>query len=163
MNFQSFGFLTFLVITAAVCLGAARWDRRIAAECLTLACLIFYVIGGGWAALLVLVLGMAVSAAAVRYLTAPDIRVQPEEDGPAAYAYPRTAARRRRCLYLAAAWHTGVLAVFKYTGFVTGGRLSIGWVPLGLSFFTFQQLWLLKEAYTGGFRPEREALPAYFL
>ena len=102
MNFQSFGFLTFLVITAAVCLGAARWDRRIAAECLTLACLIFYVIGGGWAALLVLVLGMAVSAAAVRYLTAPDIRVQPEEDGPAAYAYPRTAARRRRCLYLAA-------------------------------------------------------------
>ena len=161
MNFQSFGFLTFLVITAAVCLGAARWDRRIAAECLTLACLIFYVIGGGWAALLVLVLGMAVSAAAVRYLTAPDIRVQPEEDGPAAYAYPRTAARRRRCLFLAAAWHIGVLAVFKYTGFVTGGRLSIGWVPLGLSFFTFQQLWLLKEAYPGGFRPEREALPLY--
>ena len=161
MNFQSFGFLTFLVITAAVCLGAARWDRRIAAECLTLACLIFYVIGGGWAALLVLVMGMAVSAAAERHITAPDIRVQPEEDGPAAYAYPRTAARRRRCLYLAAAWHTGVLAVFKYTGFVTGGRLSIGWVPLGLSFFTFQQLWLLKEAYTGGFRPEREALPLY--
>ena len=64
---------------------------------------------------------------------------------------PRPAARRRRCLFLAAAWHIGVLAVFKYTGFVTGGRLSVGWVPLGLSFFTFQQLWFLKEVYTGAF------------
>ena len=161
MNFQSFGFLAFLAVTAAVCLGAARWDRRIAAGCLTLACLVFYIIGGGWAALLVLVLGLAVSAAAVRYLTTPDIRVQAEGDGPAAYAYSRTAVRRRRCLTLAAAWHIGVLAVFKYTGFVTGGRLSVGWVPLGLSFFTFQQLWLLKEAYTGGFRPEGGALPLY--
>ena len=161
MNFQSFGFLAFLAAATAVCLGLARWDRRIAAKCLTLACLIFYIIGGGWAALLVLALGLAVSTAAVGYLTAPDIRVQPEGDGPAARAYPRTAAQRRHCLCLAAAWHTGVLAVFKYTGFVTGGRLSPGWVPLGLSFFTFQQLWLLKEAYTGGFRPEREDLPLY--
>ena len=37
MNVQSFGFLAFLAVTAAVCLGMARWDRRIAAECLTLA------------------------------------------------------------------------------------------------------------------------------
>ncbi len=161
MNVQSFGFLAFLAATAAACLGMARWNRSAAAECLALACLVFYILGGGWAALLVLVLGMAVSAAAVGYLTAPDIRVQPEGDGPAARAYPRPAARRRRCFYLAAAWHIGVLAVFKYTGFVTGGRLSVGWVPLGLSFFTFQQLWLLKEAYTGGFRPERKDLPLY--
>ena len=55
MNFQSFGFLAFLAAATAVCLGLARWDRRIAAECLTLACLIFYIIGGGWAALLELV------------------------------------------------------------------------------------------------------------
>ena len=27
-----------------------------------------------------------------------------------------------------------------------------GWMPLGISFFTFQQLWLLKEAYTGQYR-----------
>lgn len=161
MNFQSFGFLAFLVITAAVCLGVARWDRSIAAECLTLACLVFYVIGGGWAALLLLVLGLAVSTAAVRVLTTPDFRIQSGGDGPTAYAYPRTDARRRRCLILAAAWHVGVLAVFKYAGFVTGGRFSIGWAPLGLSFFTFQQLWLLKEAYTGGFRPERGDLRLY--
>ena len=163
MSFQSFGFLAFLLVTVSVCLAAARWDRSIAAECLTLACLVFYIIGGGWAALLVLVLGLAVSAAAVRVLTTPDFRIQPGGDGPTAYAYPRTNARRRRCLILAAAWHVGVLAVFKYAGFFTGGRFSLGWVPLGLSFFTFQQLWLLKEVYTGGFRPdsERRVLPLY--
>ena len=153
MNFQSFGFLAFLAVTVTVCLTAARRNRSLAAGCLTLACLLFYVIGGGFAALPVLALGLAVSAAAVRYLTTPDFRIRPTGDGPAAYAYPRTADRRRRCLYLSAAWHIGVLAVFKYTGFLTVGRFSIGWAPLGLSFFTFQQLWLLKEAYTGGFRP----------
>ena len=64
MNFQSFGFLAFLLVTASACLTLARWDRRIAAECLTLACLIFYIIGGGWAALLVLAAGLAVSLTA---------------------------------------------------------------------------------------------------
>ena len=162
MNFQSFGFLAFLLVTVTLCLIIARRDRSVAAGCLTLACLVFYVSGGGCAALLVLALGLGVSAAAVRYLTTPDFRIRPTGDGPAAYAYPRTAARRRRCLILAAAWHVGVLAVFKYAGFFTGGRVSPGWVPLGLSFFTFQQLWLLKEAYTGGFRPARgDNLPLY--
>ncbi len=162
MSFQSFGFLAFLLVTVSVCLGLARRDRRLAAKVLTLGCLAFYIIGGGWAAFLALAAGLAVSAAAVRYLTAPDIRVRAEGDGPAACARPRTASRRRRCVMLAAAWHVGVLAVFKYTGFVTGGRFSLGWVPLGLSFFTFQQLWLLKEAYGGGFCPgEGDSLILY--
>jgi len=64
MNVQSFGFLAFLAAAAAVCLGMARWDLHAAAECLALACLVFYILGGGWAALLVLVLGMAGYAAA---------------------------------------------------------------------------------------------------
>ena len=163
MNFQSFGFLAFLAAAIAVCLGLARWDRRIAAKCLTLACLFFYIAGGGWAAFLVLAAGLAVSAAAVRRLTTMRIRVLAGGDGPSAYGDPRTPGQRRLCLALAAAWHIGVLAVFKYAGFVTGGRLSLGWVPLGLSFFTFQQLWLLKEAYTGGFRLEEgDSLPQAF-
>lgn len=162
MNFQSFGFLAFLLVTAALCLTLARRNRPLAANCLSLACLVFYVSGGGWAALAVLTLGLGVSAAAVRRLTAPEIRIRAGDDGPYAYAYPRTASRRRRCLYLAAAWHVGVLAVFKYAGFFTAGRVDLGWVPLGLSFFTFQQLWLLKEAYTGGFRPgQGDSLPLY--
>ena len=159
MNFQSFGFLAFLVITVSVCLGLARRDRNIAAECLTLASVVFYVIGGGWSALLVLAVGLAVSAAAVHYLS--DFQVRPTGDGPAAYFRPRPPARRRWCLIVAAAWHIGVRAGFKYTGFVTGGRFSLGWAPLGLSFFTFQQLWLLKEAYTGAFRPKGKDLPLH--
>lgn len=148
MNFQSFGFLAFLIITTALCLTAARRDRHIAAEILTLACLAFCLIGGGWASFLVLAAGLAVSTAAVHRLTA---------DAPAG-----TPSQRRRCLILAAVWHAAVLAVFKYAGFLTGGAVSLGWVPLGLSFFTFQQLWLLKESYTGGFRPgQGDSLPLY--
>lgn len=135
MNFQSLGFLAFLTLTVCVCLAAARRDRRIAAGCLTLACLFFYIVGGGWTALAALLAGLCMSDAALRSLTAET-------------------KNRRLCLTLAAAWHIGVLTIFKYSGFLTGGRISPGWVPLGLSFFTFQQLWLLKEAYTGGFRPE---------
>ena len=35
----------------------------------------------------------------------------------------------------------------------TGGAVEVGWAPLGLSFFTFQQLWLLKEVCTGEYVP----------
>lgn len=158
MSFQSFGFLAFLTVTAAVCLTAARRDRNAAARCLTLASAAFYIIGGGWAAFLVLAAGLAVSTAAVRYLAA-GAPIDGAHDG---YGPAKSPAPRRLCLILAAAWHIGVLAVFKYAGFFTGGAASVGWAPLGLSFFTFQQLWLLKECYTGGFRPAcGDSLPLY--
>lgn len=165
MVFQSFGFLAFLPVAAGVCLSAARRSRPAAVRCLTAAGLVFYAAGGGWGALLVLAAGLAVSAAAVRVLTAEDVRALPGGGGPRTRGDARSAARRRLCLVLAAAWHIGVLTAFKYTGFLTGGRISPGWAPLGLSFFTFQQLWLLKEAYTGGFRPgpgDSLALYAFF-
>ncbi|WP_300344790.1 MBOAT family protein [uncultured Oscillibacter sp.] len=165
MVFQSFGFLAFLPVAAGVCLSAARRSRPAAVRCLTAAGLVVYAAGGGWGALLVLEAGLAVSAAAVRVLTAEDVRALPGGGGPRTRGDARSAARRRLCLVLAAAWHIGVLTAFKYTGFLTGGRISPGWAPLGLSFFTFQQLWLLKEAYTGGFRPgpgDSLALYAFF-
>ena len=159
MNFQSFGFLAFLALTTAVCLAAGRRSRPLAATCLTLACLVFYIAGGGWAALLVLTAGLAVSAAAVGYLTVP---APVPAGGGGSSEYGKSPIQRRRCLILAAAWHVGVLAVFKYAGFFTGGAVSLGWSPLGLSFFTFQQLWLLKEAYTGSFYPgPGDSLPLY--
>ena len=136
MNFQSFGFLAFLLVTATLCLTIARRDRRIAVGGLTLACLLFYIGGGGWAAFLVLAAGLAVSAIAVRRLTTMRIRVLAGGDGPYAYADPRTPGQRRLCLALAAVWHIGVLAVFKYTGFFTGGGGSPGWGPLGPRLFS---------------------------
>lgn len=135
MSFQSVSFLAFLAVTLVLCLPAGRRHRQMGELLLTLACLLFCAVGMGWKGLLVLLAGMVVTAAALQRLCAA------EERG------------RRWTLILACGWHIAVLAVFKYAGFFSGGAVSIGWAPLGLSFFTFQQLWLLKEAYTRQYEP----------
>lgn len=147
MSFQSLSFLLFLAVTAAVCLILRRKSTSSALAALEVACLVFYLAGGGWQSFLVLAVGVVVTRAALLRLTDPACR------------------DHRRVLALACIWHVAVLLAFKYTGFFTGGALSIGWVPLGLSFFTFQQLWLLKEVYTGAYVPaqdERLFLFAFF-
>ena len=138
MSFQSLSFLAFLAVTLGVCLPLGRRNLRWGQAVLTLFCLAFYVLGGGWAALLVLLAGAAVTVAAVRYLTSGG----------------KTEKQRRAAAAVAIVWHVAVLLVFKYTGFFTGGAVGLGWAPLGLSFFTFQQIWCIKEVYTGAFRPE---------
>ena len=143
MSFQSLSFFAFLAVTLAVCLTLRKKSRTSAVMALELACLVFYVLGGGWRGLIVLAAGVAVTRAAALRLGA---------DAP----------HRRRTLTLACVWHVGVLLVFKYTGFFTGGALDIGWAPLGLSFFTFQQLWLLKELYTGQTELKADAPLALF-
>ena len=130
MSFQSLSFFAFLAAVLAVCLPLRRRNAASAVMALELACLVFYVAGGGWRGLIVLAAGVAVTRCAA-------LRLGPED------------TCRRRTLVLACAWHVGVLLVFKYAGFLTGGAAEIGWAPLGVSFFTFQQLWLLKELYTG--------------
>ena len=92
MVFQSFGFLAFLPVAAGVCLSVARRSRPAAVRCLTAAGLVFYAAGGGWGALLVLAAGLAVSAAAVRALTAEDARALPGGDGPRTRGDARSAA-----------------------------------------------------------------------
>ena len=138
MSFQSLSFLACLAVTLGVCLPLGRRNLRWGQAALTLFCLVFYVLGGGWAALLVLLAGAAVTVAAVRYLTSGG----------------KTEKQRRAAAAVAIVWHVAVLLVFKYTGFFTGGAVDLGWAPLGLSFFTFQQIWCIKEVYTGAFRPE---------
>ncbi len=148
MSFQSFGFLAFLAVTAGVCLFPG--GRRFRLGFLTAASLVFYIAGAGWRGLAVLILGLCVSAGAVRYA---ERTVSVPAGGPG--GPDRRNPRVRLVFGLAAAWHIGVLAVFKYSGFLTGGLLSAPWAPLGLSFFTFQQLWLLHETACGRFHPER--------
>ena len=138
MSFQSLSFLAFLAVTLGVCLPLGRRNLRWGQAALTLFCLAFYVLGGGWAALLVLLAGAVVTVAAVRYLASGG----------------KTEKQRRAAAAVAIVWHVAVLLVFKYTGFFTGGAVDLGWAPLGLSFFTFQQIWCIKEVYTGAFRPE---------
>lgn len=144
MSFQSLGFLAFLTVTVLACTAVGRKRPRFGEVLLTAACLWFCLLDGA-AGLLVLCAGTAVTALAVRFLAG---------EGP----------RRRRVLALACGYHIAVLAVFKYTGFLSGGALSVGWVPVGLSFFTFQQLWLLKEVYAGQYVPQKgDALLLYAL
>ena len=133
MAFQSIGFLVFLLVTLGVCLPVGQKSVRAAKGLLTAACVLFYCWGFTRNALvsaLVLTVGAAVTYAAAR-------RMSSGHGG------------RKAVFTAAVVWHVAVLVAFKYTGFFTGGALALPFAPLGLSFFTFQQIWYLKEVYTG--------------
>ena len=139
MSFQSLAFFGFLAAALAVCLTAGRRSPRMGAALLAAASAVFYLLGPGGPAVVLgglacLLLGIAVTAWALRHMG-------------------RAGADRRRTMALACCYHIAVLVGFKYTEFLTGGAVEVGWAPLGLSFFTFQQLWLLKEAYTVEYVP----------
>ena len=128
MGFQSLEFLLFLAISVSVCLWMGRRKDAVAGRRALLAVsLLFYLEQGK--GLTELLLGVLVTLLAVRYLTSG-----------------KGGSGRRWVLACACGYHIVVLAVFKYA--------NPGWMPVGLSFFTFQQLWLLKEVYTGQFRPD---------
>lgn len=142
MSFQSFTFLAFFILTLIVCLALGRRSRVGGQTALLAASVVFYLwdLSRGY---VVILLGAMVSYGVGRNLVSGTL-------GP----------RGRRLFWAAVCYHIAVLVVFKYTGFFTGGAVSVGWAPLGLSFFTFQQLWYLKEAYTGQFpAAEIERLP----
>ena len=137
MSFQSLSFLLFLAVTVCACLWAGRKKQVVGLYLLAAACGVFCLLGNrGFISLWVILLGCRVTRAAERRFS--------------------DSQKRKRALVLACIWHIAVLMVFKYTGFLTGGAVSIGWAPIGLSFFTFQQLWYLKEVYTGEFVPQQE-------
>lgn len=115
MSFQSLSFLAFLAVTLGVCLPLGRRNLRWGQAALTLFCLVFYVLGGGWAG----AFGAAGRGRGDRGGGAvSDLRRQNGETAPAAAA-------------VAIVWHVAVLLVFKYTGFFTGGAVDLGWAPLG--------------------------------
>lgn len=142
MNFQSLSFLLFLAVTVLACLAVGRKNRTAARWLLLLACVVFYCSAfdrralGGFGVLLG---GALVTRAAI------------------------TAPRPARGLYLTAVcWHVGILLWYKCAGFIDP-TLYHGWMPLGLSFFTFQQLWLLAESYRGNVSPREEGTGAFLL
>jgi D-alanyl-lipoteichoic acid acyltransferase DltB (MBOAT superfamily) len=127
MSFQSLSFFIFLALTVLLCLSVGRKNKAAAAGLLLVACGIFYLWSLDRQALsgFLVLLGGAI----VTYGTV-------------------TGAKRNGVYLLAACWHIGALLWFKCVGFFNP-ELYRGWMPLGLSFFTFQQLWLLHESYTG--------------
>ncbi len=163
MNFQSISFLAFLAVTVAICRMIALfydWQVHVHpwppepvkerfvfrnSQMLAILSLIFYLFGCSEASQLgVLLAGLLVSWFAVR-------RMQSGK------------GNRRRVLILAAGWHIAVLAFYKYAAYLNGGVLTPPTIPLGLSFFTFQQLWLLAEVYRGNFTLGKEERTGFFL
>ena len=133
MNVQSLTFLVFLTGTVCLCRMAGRWGRQWQITLLLAASLIFYLWGGTSDALWGC--GLLACSAMVTLLAANALRKK----------------RSRSVLAAAACWHLAVLMLFKYTGFLSGGAVRVPFVPMGISFFTFQQLWYLHEVYTGAF------------
>ena len=129
MNVQSLAFLAFLTITVCVCRLLPK--ERILV--LLAASLVFYLWGGTPAALWGC--GLLTVSSVVSYFSANTLRKH----------------RRKSVLLAAVCYHIIVLGVFKYTGFFTGGAVRMPFVPLGISFFTFQQIWYLREVYSGVF------------
>ena len=142
MNFQSLSFLIFLLLTVPVYLAAGRKNRLAGMWLLLAACGVFYLWSFDrmtWGGFLVLLGGAVVTFAAV------------------------TARNSGRGLHVAAAcWHIGALLWFKCVGFFDP-TLYRGWMPLGLSFFTFQQLWLLSESYRGNVSLRKEDKGTFLL
>ncbi len=66
------------------------------------------------------------------------------------------AARRKPWLVAGLAFNLGLLGLFKYAGFIAGmfGLTGPGLIlPLGISFFTFQQVMFLVDSYRGEVKP----------
>lgn len=141
MNVQSLAFLAFLTVTVCVCRLTGPSLRTWA---LLAAGLVFYLWNGTAAAFGGC--GLLLLSSLVTLWAAGRIRA----DHP----------RRKAVFTAAVCWHVVLLAVFKYAGFLTGGAWHTPFVPLGISFFTFQQLWYLHEVYTGRFA-ETPSVGAY--
>ena len=130
MNVQSLAFLALLTVTVCVCrlLGQRRQVWALLA-----ASLVFYLWSGTPAAWWGC--GLLLVSSLVSLLAAKRLRQTP-----------------RKSVFLSAVcYHIVILGVFKYTGFLTGGAVQTPFVPLGISFFTFQQIWYLHEIYTGAY------------
>lgn len=127
MNLQSLSFLVFFTALLLLTLLIARRERLYAERVLLLGSLVFAFSFGRGAVLLLF------SA----WLTAF-----------AADCLSRGFQNRKTILIAACVYHLAVLCFFKYAGFFTGKSILM---PVGISFFTFQQLWYLKECYEGSF------------
>lgn len=127
MAFQSFSFLLSFAAALPVTLLLARKSER-AAERLLLLLSVGFAFSFGWKAVFLL-FGSFVTAFSVDLLT-------------------RLEEQRVRVFRLAVLWHLGVLCLFKYAGLFKDAPLAM---PVGLSFFTFQQIWYLKMCCYDGF------------
>ena len=144
MLFNSYEFiLLFLPVTFFVFFAIARLGREAAIAWLVVASLFFY---GWWnpSYLILILLSMVVNFGFGEFIS----RAHEQ----------RRSTRAKTGLVLGLMLNLGVLAYFKYAGFfigninaLTGSSVDLGRIvlPLAISFFTFQQIAYLVDAYKG--------------
>ncbi|WP_321392730.1 MBOAT family protein [Emcibacter sp.] len=142
MLFNSYEFIfAFLPVTVALFFLVSRFDHEKAIGVLVLASLFFY---GWWNPkyLFLIILSMAINYGVGRLLGNGD----------------KSRGRKRTILTLGIVFNLGLLGYYKYAGFfvenvaaLTGLDWQIGTIilPLAISFFTFQQIAYLVDAYEG--------------
>ncbi len=130
MSFQSLEFLGFFLLTASICLFLGRTDTSKGGLALLIASAFAYDSHG----FLVLLIGLAVTHWVSNNIYTATIQ-------------------RTFWLWLGVCYHVALLMTFKYLDFFTSGAYSFGWAPVGISFFTFSQIWYLKSVYDGTFTP----------
>ncbi len=144
MLFNSYEFIfLFLPVTLVVFFAIARLYREAAITWLVIASLFFY---GWWnpVYLVLILFSMAVNFGFGELLSSAHKQ--------------RQAARGKLYLTLGIVLNLGALGYFKYAGFfvsnlnvITGASIDLGQImlPLAISFFTFQQIAYLADAYNG--------------
>jgi D-alanyl-lipoteichoic acid acyltransferase DltB (MBOAT superfamily) len=129
--------LAFLPLTIVGFAVAGRWSRRASLSILLLASLVFY---AWWRPIF---LPLLVGSITVNYLLV---------------VVMRRSAQPRAWLILGLIGNLGLLGWFKYAGLLTGTAtallgqrpVDLGIIlPLGISFFTFQQVMFLVDSYRG--------------
>ena len=170
MDLLSLSFFLFLVVSLAAYYLVGRICRKAQWLVLLAASLAFYCLVGKWQTLFYMLTCAAVTWAAPLVLARMDERCKAERA-----AAPDRAARkdvkaawagRRRAVLVASLLACfGMLAYLKYCNVLlfevglAASPSSLGLVlPLGISFYTFQAVSYLVDAYNGRFEPQRNFL-----
>ena len=140
MVFSSHAFLVFMLVLLAVYAGVARWAPQHAKLTLVLASLLFY----GWTMPVFLVLlGLSL---AFNYAVSMGL------DGPG------QSPRKRWLLWIGVGTNLSLIAYYKYFNLLLSGLNALGGLslpmqdillPIGISFFTFQQIAYLVDVAEG--------------
>ena len=170
MDLLSLSFVLFLAVSLAAYYLVGRFSRRSQWVVLLAASLAFYCLVGRWQTLAYMLACAAITWAVPLALARMDARCKAERaaapDRAARRAVRAAWAGRRRAVLVAALLACfGILAYLKYWNVLlyevglAASPASLGLLlPLGISFYTFQAVSYLIDAYNGRFEPQRNPL-----
>ena len=173
MAFTSFRFIVFLVLAAAAYFLTPKRCRWVT---LFVANYVFYFISGGKIFVYLLATTITTYLATVKIgdmaaknkIAFNEAKAELDKEGKKAWK-ANFAKKKKRILIPTVLFNLGILAVLKYSGFVTSNlnalfaKFGVGTelpvfqflLPLGISFYTFQSMGYLIDVYREKQEPER--------